>query len=722
MMSRVSRCLLGTLLAALLASCGGGSGEPDARRVPLAAGSAAAAEDREDLYRFFVIAFGAAPGTTYLAQLVQAVDAGMTIRQIVNVFTTKPQFLQFYPQALSPQEFAQKLVDNVVGDSAGPQARAQAVDEIVTALALPGWTRGDVVYALFHNLARKPPDDPLWAGTARKLAVQVAYARYFTETMKISSTEMAVLRSPLSSVTQSSPTAGELMLKSIQAASRSDVARFLGQAAFAANEAEIARVQALGYSGWIDEQVAQPGSISHTDWMIGNGHAITDNASNFRGVDNTLWRKLMSSPDVLRQRVALAYSELFVVSMSGLPVRWRGMMATAYMDLLTQGAFGNFRQLLQDITLSPAMGVYLNMRGNQKENSATGRQPDENYAREVLQLFSIGLHQLNLDGTPKAGPDGELLETYDNQDVAGLARVFTGWDYDNPDTLDHAYVRRPMAFFASRHSTAEKRFLGATIPAGSIDGPGDLKKALDTIFLHPNVGPFIGRQLIQRLVSSNPSPAYVARVAATFNDNGAGVRGDMRAVIKAILTDAEATSAAATAYGGRLVEPMVRLIAWARVFGVTTPSGAWSVGDLSDTVSRLGQSPLRSPSVFNFFRPGYVPPNTALGAAGLVAPELQITHESSVIGYANYMQGVIQSGIGDIDADYSSLKAVATDATALVDKAGLWFAAGRLSASTRQEIVTAVASMPANTDAARANRIYATVLLVMTCPEYLVQK
>jgi uncharacterized protein (DUF1800 family) len=196
----------------------------------------------------------------------------------------------------------------------------------------------------------------------------------------------------------------------------------------------------------------------------------------------------------------------------------------------------------------------------------------------------------------------------------------------------------------------------------------------------------------------------------------------MRAVIKAILTDAEATSAAATAYGGRLVEPMVRLIAWARVFGVTTPSGAWSVGDLSDTVSRLGQSPLRSPSVFNFFRPGYVPPNTALGAAGLVAPELQITHESSVIGYANYMQGVIQSGIGDIDADYSSLKAVATDATALVDKAGLWFAAGRLSASTRQEIVTAVASMPANTDAARANRIYATVLLVMTCPEYLVQK
>ena len=709
------------LMAALVAACGGSAG-PEPRRLPLAVGSAPAAHDPADLYRFFVIAFGAAPGKTYLSQLQQATAAGMTVQQIVNVFTTKPQFLEIYPSTLSNEAFAQKLVDTVVGGSASVQAKAQAVGDITAALSVPGWTRGDITYAIFNNLAGKPTDDPLWAGTAKKMANQVAYAKHYTETLQGDSTEVAMLRSVVNAVTQDSPLSPESMAKSIQSAMAADVARFLGQAAFAANDNEIARVQSLGYTGWLEEQFAKPGSSAHWDWMAANGYAVSDNAFNFRGVDNTLWRKLMTSPDVLRQRVALAYSEIFVVSMSGLPVRWRGMMASAYMDLLTQGAFGNFRQLLEDITLSPAMGVYLNMRGNQKEDANTGRQPDENYAREVLQLFSIGLHQLNLDATPKAGPGGRPIETYTNADIAGLAKALTGWDYSGPDALDYAYVRRPMAYFASRHSTSEKRFLGVTIPAGSTDGPGDLKKALDAIFQHPNVGPFIGRQLIQRLVTSNPSPAYVSRVASAFNDNGAGVRGDMRAVVKAILTDAEARNVPSSDRAGRLVEPIVRLIAWARVFGVTTPTGAWTVGDHSDASTRLGQSPLRSSSVFNFFRPGYVPPNTAVGAAGLVAPEFQLTHETSGIGYANYMQAVIQSGIGDIDADYTALRAVAGDASALLDKVALWFAGGQISQPTREAIITAVGSMPAATDANRGNRVYATVLLVMTCPEFLVQK
>ncbi|MFM7850148.1 MAG: DUF1800 family protein [Rubrivivax sp.] len=714
-MNAVFRCLLSALLAALLVSCGGGSGEPEARRVPLAAGSTAAAGDRDDLYRFFAIAFGAAPGTTYMAQLVQAVEAGMTVRQIVNAFTTKPQFLQLYPIALSPREFAQRLVDNVVGDSAGPLARTQAVDEIVAALALPGWTRGDVVYTLFDNLARKPPDDPLWASTAKKLAVQVAYARYFTETLKISSTELAVLRSPLASVTQNSPTADDLMLKAIQAASRSDVARFLGQAAFAANEAEIARVQALGYSGWIDEQVGKLGSPAHVAWL----------SNSDRGLNHSLWRKLMSSPDVLRQRVTLAYSEIFVVSITGLmSLPGAEFAVAAYVDMLSDGAFGNFRKLLEDITLSPAMGIYLNMRGNRKEDVATGRQPDENYAREVMQLFSIGLHQLNLDGTPKAGTDGELLETYDNDDVTGLAKVLTGWDLDfskpPPDGLEFPHMRRPMAFFAARHSTAEKRFLGTHIAPGSIDGPGDLKKALDTIFLHPNVGPFIGRQLIQRMVTSNPSPAYVARVAAVFNDNGSGVRGDMGAVIKALLTDVEATTAAASAHGGRLVEPIVRLIAWARVFGVTSADDAWRNQGTGQS-SRLGHAPLRSPSVFNFFRPGYTPPNTALSLSGLLAPEFQVTDEISVVAYVNFMQDVIANGFDDIKANYAALKDVSVDAPALVDKVALWFN-GRLSAQSRQDMVEAINAMPADTEVQRIRRQHAAVLLIMSSPEYLVQK
>jgi uncharacterized protein (DUF1800 family) len=707
-------------LAAVLTACGGGGG-PEPRRVPLTAGGAAAAYDPDDLYRFFVVAFGAAPGRTYLGELQQAIDAGMTVKQIVNVFTTKPQFLEIYPNSLSDRAFAQRLADNVVGASASAEAKSQAAGDVVAALSL-GWTRGDIVFTIFSNLARKPANDPQWGATARKLANQVAYAKYYSETLKEDSTEVPVLRSVVNTVTQDSLITADVIAKSISSAIASDIARFLGQAAFAANDAEISRVQTLGYAGWLEEQFSKPGATSHWDWMVANGYAVTDNAFNFRGVDNTLWRKLMTSPDVLRQRVALAYSEIFVVSMAGLPVRWRGMIAAAYMDLLTQGAFGNFRQLLEDITLSPAMGVYLNMRGNQKEDTTTGRQPDENYAREVLQLFSIGLHELNADGTLKLGPEGRPIETYTNSDVAGLAKVLTGWDYSNPDSLDHAYARRPMAYFASRHSTAEKRFLGVTIPPGSIDGPADLKKALDAIYLHPNVGPFIGRQLIQRLVTSNPSPAYVARVAAAFHNNGTGIRGDMRAVIRAVLLDPEARSVASSDVGGRLVEPIVRLTAWARAFGVTTPTGAWTVGDHSDPATRLGQSPLRSATVFNFFRPGYVPPNTSLGAAGLVAPEFQITHETSVVGYANYMQTVIQSGIGDIDADYSALLPLAGSATALLDRVALWFTGGRISASTRDTITTAVNSMPATTDAQKSTRIYATVLLLMTCPEFLVQK
>lgn len=505
----------------------------------------------------------------------------------------------------------------------------------------------------------------------------------------------------------------------VAAISAAEASRFLGQAGFGATDAQIGRVQTLGYSGWLDEQFAAPRSQGHYDWMVERGYAVTTNINNFNGTDNTLWRKLISSPDVLRQRITLALSEIFVVSMTGLPINWRGFVAAAYMDVLETNAFGTYRTLLGEVTLSPGMGSYLNMRGNLREDPATGRVPDENYSREVLQLFSLGLTELAADGTLK---NGVATDTYGQDTITGLAKVFTGWNNNAANNTDPGYAQRPMVLTAANHSTSVKQFLGVTIAAGT-PGATALQTALDTIAAHPNVGPFIGRQLIQRLVASNPSPAYVARVSAVFANNGAGVRGDLRAVIKAILLDDEARRApvAGDTTRGKLREPVVRFIQWARTFGLASPTGQWNIGNVSDPSTRLGQSPLRSPSVFNFFRPGYVPPNSALGTLNLNAPEFQITNESTVVGWANWAQTFVQSGVGETRPDYTAELALATDATALVKRVSLLLSGDTLSAATLATIGTAVGSISATTDTGKRNRVYAAIHLVLCTPEYLVQ-
>jgi uncharacterized protein (DUF1800 family) len=498
-----------------------------------------------------------------------------------------------------------------------------------------------------------------------------------------------------------------------------EASRFLGQASFAASDSAITRVKALGYSGWLDEQLAAPRTQSHYDWLLAKGYAADTNINGAAGFDNTLWRKFISSPDGFRQRIVLALSEIFVVSMTGLPVSWRAFVGASYADVLEANAFGTYRALLEAVTLSPAMGLYLNMRGNQKEDTTIGRVPDENYAREVLQLFSLGLIELAADGTPR---NGVATETYGQDTITGLARALTGWDYDGFSRTDTAWAQRPMTPIASRHSMAEKRFLGVTIPANT-DARASLTIALDTIANHPNVGPFIGRQLIQRLVTSNPSAAYVGRVAAVFNNNGVGVRGDMKAVIKAVLldTDARRAPAASDTTRGKLREPLQRFMQWARTFGVSSPTELWNVGDQSNPATRLGQSPLRSPSVFNFFRPGYVPPNSALGTQGLTAPEFQITNESSVVGWANGAQTFVASGVGELRPDYTAELALADDAPALVRRVNLLLAANALSTENATLITNAVASISASTDTGKRNRVYAAIHLVLCAPEYLVQ-
>jgi uncharacterized protein (DUF1800 family) len=499
-----------------------------------------------------------------------------------------------------------------------------------------------------------------------------------------------------------------------------EASRFLGQASFAATDADITRVQSLGYAGWLADQATQPQTQGHYDWMIAKGYASdVTNTLSFTGTDYSLWRKLISSPDVLRQRVALAWSEIMVISMAGLPVSWRGFVAASYMDVLEANALGNYRVLLEAVTLSTGMGVYLNMRGNVKEDPPTGRVPDENYAREVLQLFSIGLTDLALDGTPK---NGVVTDSYGQDTITGLAKVFTGWNYDGRVGTDPGNTQKPMVFNATQHSPSEKKFLGVTIAAGT-DGVAAMKTALDTIANHPNVAPFVSRQLIQRLVASNPSPAYVARVAAVFNNNGANVRGDLKAVVNAVLLDSEARGAptATDTTRGKLREPIVRFVQWAKTFNATSPTGIWNITNLSDPATRLSQSPLRSPSVFNFYRPGYVPPNSALGTAKVTAPEFQITNETTIVAWANYAQAFIVNGVGEVKPDYTTELALAADGNALVNRVVLLLAANGLAADTVATITAAVNSISAATDTGKKNRVYAAIHLVLCAPAYLVQ-
>ena len=507
-----------------------------------------------------------------------------------------------------------------------------------------------------------------------------------------------------------------------------EASRFLAQSSMGATRAQIARVQALGYAGWLDEQFALPASGSRWDLLVANGLTDISYKNSEAGFDSVAWNKLLSAPDTLRQRITLALSEIFVISIDGLANGggWKQFAAAAYLDLLEAGAFGSHRTLLQQISLSGAMGVYLTYRGSAKANTTSGALPDENYARELMQLFTIGLLQLNPDGTPKLA-GGKTSETYVLDDITGLARVFTGWEFDYAGLTGAAatatpdFKRRPMVQVASRYETGAKTFLGLTIPAGT-DASTGLTQALDKIFAHPNTAPFFSRQLIQRLVTSNPSPAYVARVAAVFNNSANP--GNLRAVVRAVLLDDEARSAATASSPsfGKLREPMLRFTGWARAFSASSPSGLWNVGNTSDSARGLAQSPLRSPSVFNFFRPGYVPPNSPLGTAALVAPEFQIANESSVVGCVNFMQRAVAGAVADLTPDYTSLLAVADDARALLDEINLVLAANQLGATTVATLATAVQSMASGTDTTRRNRINAALVLVLAAPEFIVQK
>ena len=496
--------------------------------------------------------------------------------------------------------------------------------------------------------------------------------------------------------------------------------RFLTQASMGASKTDITNLQATTIDAWLNTQLGLARPQKFWDFLVNNGYRDIANINNQAGFDAMVWAQLISSSDTLRQRVGLALLDMLVVSIDGFSSPFQQFVMAAYLDVLWDNAFGNYRDLLDGVASSAAMAYYLTFLGNTKANTTTGSVPDENFARELMQLFTLGLYQLNADGTQVLS-GGKPVETYTQADVSGAARVWTGWNLANNDNTTPDRMRLPLVAVASQHETGLTTFLNITVPAGT-DAAGAKKLALDGIFANSNMPPFVSKQLIQHMVTSNPSPAYVGRVSAVFANNGNGVRGDMKAVIRAILTDSEARSDAniASTSFGKLREPVVRLTQWARAFNVTSPTNLWPFGSTNSSATRLAESPGRAPSVFNFFRPGYTPPGSSVSAQGLVAPEFQIVNEPSVVAYINYMQTLITSGAGEAKADYSSLTSLISDSQALLNELNLVLAANQISAATISQMKTALDTIATTTTAGTLNRIYAAIVLVMASPEYLV--
>ncbi len=702
-----------------------------------------------DLYIAF---FNRIPDADGLAFWMKRYKSGVKLTDIADAFFASAQTdttLTGYSKNATNTEFVTAVYKNVLArtppDADGLTFWTQQLERGLVSRA------GLIQY--FLNAARAYKGDPNYAYVAEILANKVKLARTYAVNQGISynSTTEAINKGNwlAASVTATDTAIADDALKAIlgyapigsSMPSAAQASRFLQQASFGSTQNAITELSSIGYEQWLSRQFEKP-LRRHKDYLdqraLGLANGVKDlNQNHFF---ESFWQQAIAGDDQLRQRLAFALSEIFVISFQDSNVVNYPRGVASYYDVLAQNAFGNYRDLLEQVSLHPMMGIYLTSLRNQKENG--NQVPDENYAREVMQLFTIGLYQLNQDGSPQTS-NGKALETYNSSDISGLAKVFTGWSWAGPDKSDTRFyggnpdLNRdvlPMQSYSKFHSISAKTFLGTTVAAQTSAAPeASLKTALDTLFRHPNVGPFIGRQLIQRLVSSNPSPAYVSRVAAAFNDNGKGVRGDMKAVVRAVLLDPEARSdtALTNATAGKLREPVLRLANWARAFNASSASGRYMLQNLDDPLSSLGQTPMRSPSVFNFYRPGYVPPNTSLALAGLVAPEMQITGETSVVGYLNFMRDAIPNGTGssrDIKADYSSLLANATAPELMLEQINLLLYANQMPLKLKQQILDAVKSVaipstPATAvDSAKKNRVYLAIFLSMAAADYLVEK
>ncbi len=509
-----------------------------------------------------------------------------------------------------------------------------------------------------------------------------------------------------------------------------EAARFLTQATFGPIRSDIDRVKAIGINAWIDEQEAAPISYLRDDMFaefaaVPQGGRGNGERPGFHHRNSAWFKDVMQGEDQLRQRVAFALSQIFVVSIENVQLfQWEEGVATFH-DLLLDHAFGNFRELLEGVTLHPSMGTFLSHLRNAKADPETGALPDENYAREVMQLFTIGLNELQPDGTLRLDDRGLPIPTYTNETIQEMAKVFTGWTFASANpAVDRQFrrstrdYRNPMILFPQFHDDGSKTIVtGRVLPAGQ-GGEADLRDTLDTLFEHPNTGPFIARRLIQRLVTSNPSPAYVYRVAQVFADNGAGERGDLRAVVRAILTDYEARSPAIAATGsfGKLKEPILRFTSLIRLLPIAGDDGRLDVRGME---SLLAQEPYRAPSVFNFFEPDYTRPGSIAGA-GLFAPEFQIMTDTTAITVPNMYYNHLFLRPGGISMSFDPIIGLVNSPDELIDTLNLHLTAGQLSDTTVSQIRTAYDALPAGTS--DLNKVRSMAYLVLLAPEAAIQR
>jgi uncharacterized protein (DUF1800 family) len=555
-----------------------------------------------------------------------------------------------------------------------------------------------------------------------------------------------------------------------------NAARFLGQSTTGTNYEAIEALSEQSFETWIDAQMQLPAmnyldttkmvwdhfvQAYYDEWgevvIFGNEDIFP--ASFYWRM--AWWNNAMHGEDLLRQKVAIALSELLIASEdSRLDSDAFGL--ASYYDVLYGGAFGNYRDLLEEVTYHPAMGYYLSSINNEPTNEEENIHPDENYAREIMQLFSIGLYELNQDGSIMVDEDEVPIETYDNSDIGEFARIFTGlgpagywapWeDYSEEEvqwgvwynTVPFIDATLPMVMFDDYHEGGVKHLLNGAITADGASGDEDISSALDNLFYHNNVAPFVSKHLIMRLVKSNPTPEYIGRIAAVFNSNEDGVRGDIGSVVKAILLDDEARDCEwiADPTSGKMREPMIRYIQLLKSFDAYNTSGKmWSVGWIPN---ELGQHPMTSPSVFNFFLPSYAP-SGPVSDSSLVAPEFEMLNSTLAIEYINlvldmllgeyYMESITlasQEEVGypwwdmgidnpddhvDLDLDDEILIA-SLNATQLIERLDILLTGGTMSSETKSTIVTIIDVEYLEP----ADRVKIAMYFVLMSPDYIIQK